>query len=81
MYGKSDNTMKCTVFFYFMIIHSSSPKSDCKNENITYKLWGKVSFTVIIASMLPEIVHKIFFSLLKIKETPSNAMFSFTNFH
>ena len=64
-----ENTMKDTVFFYFdglpfndlkQIAEMKTPDPICRKT---------VFLTFIIASMLPEIIHKIIFSVWKSKET------------
>jgi len=52
------NTMENTVFFYSINFHSTSDKTDCRNEYNTFECGETVSFTFITASMLAEIILK-----------------------
>jgi len=57
--NKSQNTFQCMenqgklwnelLSFILMNFHSSSPKTDCKNENTTFKLWEKSLFDFYIS--------------------------------
>jgi len=52
--------MKHTIIFYFDVLHSSSPKTDCITEK-THSNCGKtVALTFIITTMLPEINTRYF---------------------
>jgi len=68
------NTMKCTVFCYFHVSSSLKQIAQMKTPHPNWEI--TVSLTFIVASMLPEIIHKILFNLWNFKEMPWNTMFS-----
>jgi len=46
-----------------MSFDSSTPKTDCKNENTRSKLWENNLFDFIIEYMLPQIIQDAFQSM------------------
>ncbi len=58
-----------------MNFHSSTPKTDCRNETNQIQIVGNSLLTYMMSSMLQEIIHKMLFSVWKNKETQWKTLF------